>query len=93
MHPVMKTHYLQAPVRHKFIASCMVVAMSGCAGWSDPGPGMRQSVSLNAVPVQTGRSAELQQQITAMDVAAFGGQHGGLTLKLSYHLTLIPRNT
>ena len=82
--------------RQRVLITSFVLLLSGCAFWSDPTsepPSTRLSVQLNDLPAPTGRSAWLQQQVTAMDAAAFDGQRSGLSLKLSYQLTLAPRKT
>ena len=80
----------------RFGTTSLVLLLSGCAFWSaqtTETPAIRLSVQLNDVAPPTSRSSWLQHQVTAMDAAAFDGQRNGLSLKLSYQLTLVPRKT
>lgn len=84
--------YTQPSVQRFFIVS-FVLLLNGCSLWSDNMQTSRLSVKLNEGAFPTSRSPWLQQQVSAMDEAAFDGQRSGLILKLSYQLTLLPRKT
>ncbi|MFM9900509.1 MAG: hypothetical protein ACKVOT_05805 [Polaromonas sp.] len=87
---------LTSPCLQRFLPVSFVLLLGGCAFWSDQtpeAPASRVSVQLSDTPAPTSRSAWLQHQVTAMDVAAFDGQRSGVNLKLSYQLTLAPRKT
>lgn len=87
---------LTHPHLQRFFIASLVLLLSGCAFWSDQtpeAPASRLSVQLNDTLPPANRSTWLQHQVTAMDAAAFDGQRSGLSLKLSYQLTLAPRKT
>ena len=74
------------------VALCLPI-LGGCSYWSGPTT-ERASIPLGEPIRVFGRSENLQQQIAAMDDAAFGSNSRvRLTLKLSYKLGSLPRGT